>query len=178
MTGTRESGAFTALSFLAVVASYEALRSRQIYGFYRFLAFERLAMLIAWNSSRWFHNPASLRQIVSWFILGAATVLAARGVSVTRSVERAQHRFIEDTVTVVEVGAYRLIRHPVYASLLLFGWGRFFKAVAPPKRCPATLATTLWTATAPAEERFDIGRPGPAYSECRRRIRMFIPFLL
>ena len=33
----------------------------------------------------------------------------------------------ENTVKLVEVGLYRFIRHPMYASLLLLAWGAFLK---------------------------------------------------
>jgi protein-S-isoprenylcysteine O-methyltransferase Ste14 len=82
-----------------------------------------------WNASRWFREPLSIQQIVSWTIIVGSTALAVHGVHLLRSVGRAQRRVMENTRSVVEVGAYRYIRHPLYASLMFFGWGVFFKGL-------------------------------------------------
>jgi len=81
-----------------------------------------VGMLIVWNADRWFREPFSIRQIVSWAILAASTALAAHGFHLLKVVGRARRRVIEDTRTVVEAGAYRYIRQPLYASLMLSGW--------------------------------------------------------
>ncbi len=106
------------LSAVAVAASLHAWRTQQAYGFFRFFAFELLAVLIVWNANRWFRDPLSIRQIASWTIFAAAAALAAHGFHFLRSVGGAQRRIMEDTQAVVEVGAYRFIRHPLYASLV------------------------------------------------------------
>ena len=92
MIGSLELAVFIGLSAIAAVASVHAWRTRLAYGFFRFFAFECLAMLVAWNASRWFHDPASPPQVISWIILGGATLLAVHGVHVLRSVGRARHR--------------------------------------------------------------------------------------
>jgi hypothetical protein len=65
MISTREVLLFLVFSAVAVVASLHAWRTQQAYGFFRFLGFEFLAILIAWNSRHWFHDPFSIQQIVS-----------------------------------------------------------------------------------------------------------------
>ncbi len=169
---------FVALSAVAVAASLHAWRTRTAYGFFRFFAFEFLAVLIVWNASRWFRDPLAIQQIVSWIIFAASTALAAHGLHLLRSVGKAQRRVMEDTETVVEVGVYRFIRHPLYASLLFFGWGVFFKGPDLPSGALALAATAFWVATARYEERFNIDRFGVAYSEYMKRTKMFVPFLL
>jgi protein-S-isoprenylcysteine O-methyltransferase Ste14 len=169
---------FIVLSAAAVAASLHAWRARLAYGFFRFFAFESLASLIAWNASRWFDNPLSFRQIVSWAILAASTVLAAHGMHLLRSQGRAHRRIMEETETVVEVGVYRVIRHPLYASLLFFGWGVFLKGSDVPAAVLACGATAFWVATARYEEQFNIARFGVPYSEYMKRTKMLVPFLL
>jgi protein-S-isoprenylcysteine O-methyltransferase Ste14 len=169
---------FIALSTGAVVASIHAWRTRQAYGFLRFFAFESLVLLIVWNARWWFREPLSIQQIVSWSIIAASAVLAAHGVHLLKSAGKSQKRVMEDTQTVVEVGAYRYIRHPCYASLMLFGWGIFFKGTDLPSGGLALMATIFWIATARYEERFNIDRLGAAYSEYMKRTKMFVPFLL
>ena len=112
---------FLSLSAAAVAASLHSFRTRQAYGLFRFLGFEALTPLIVWNAARWFREPLAPRQLVCWVGLLLSTLLAAHGIQVLRAVGRAQRRVMEDTQSVVEVGAYRYIRHPLYASLVLFG---------------------------------------------------------
>jgi protein-S-isoprenylcysteine O-methyltransferase Ste14 len=85
---------------------------------------------------------------------------------------------MEDTQAVVEIGAYRYIRHPLYASLMLLGWGVFFKGVDFPSGILAFGATIFWIMTARYEERFNLERLGAAYSEYMERTKKFVPFLL
>ena len=74
--------------------------------------------------------------------------------------------------------AYRFIRHPLYASLMLFGWGVFLKGADLPSGALALTATSFWIATARYEERFNIECLGVSYSEYMKRTKMFVPFLL
>jgi protein-S-isoprenylcysteine O-methyltransferase Ste14 len=85
---------------------------------------------------------------------------------------------MEETGTLVESGAYRYIRHPLYASLLLFGWGVFFKGLDWFSGVIAFAATGSWIATARCEERFNATRFGEGYEDYMKRTKMFIPFLL
>lgn len=169
---------FVVLSAGAVALSLHARRTQQTYGLYRFFAFEALVLLIVQNASRWFREPLSIRQIVSWVFLAASLALAVHGFYLLRVLGRAQERMVEETQTVVEFGAYRYIRHPLYASLMLFGWGVFFKGVDLPSGSLALAATAFLIGTARYEEGFNIDRFGAAYSEYMKRTKMFIPFLL
>jgi protein-S-isoprenylcysteine O-methyltransferase Ste14 len=166
------------LSTIAVVASLHAWRTQQAYGFFRFLAFESLALLIVWNARRWFLEPLSISQLVSWIILVASTALAVHGLHLLKVLGRAQARIMEDTQTVVQVGAYRYIRHPLYASLMFFGWGVFFKGGDLVSAALALTATIFWIMTARHEERFNINYFGETYSDYMRHTKMFVPFVL
>lgn len=169
---------FVVLSALAVAASLHAWRTQQAYGFFRFFAFESLVLLIVWNASSWFSEPFSIQQIISWTIFVASTLLAAHGLYLLRAMGRAHARIMEDTQTLVKVGAYRYIRHPLYASLMLFGWGVFFKGADFVSAALALGATVLWVVTARYEEGFNMDRFGAEYSQYMKRTKMFIPFLL
>jgi len=169
---------FLALSLIAVIASLHAWRTRQIHGFFRFLAFETLALLIVWNAGRWFQKPFSTRQIISWSIFALSAALAIHGLYLLRSIGGARRRIMEETQVVVEVGAYRHIRHPLYASLTFFSWGVFLKGMDLPGFGLAVLATVFWVATARCEERFNIEQFGQPYVEYMKRTKMFVPYLL
>jgi protein-S-isoprenylcysteine O-methyltransferase Ste14 len=166
------------LTAVAVAASVHSLRTKQAYGAFRFLAFETLAVLIVWNANHWFSDTTSIPQIVSWALFATSAALAVHGVHLLRVVGRAQARIMEDTQTVVEAGAYRFIRHPLYSCLVLFGWGVFFKGMDSPSAALALAATAFLVATARYEEGFNIQHFGAAYSDYMKRTKMFIPFLL
>jgi protein-S-isoprenylcysteine O-methyltransferase Ste14 len=166
------------LSVVAVIASLHAWRERQTYGLFRFCGFETLALLVAWNADRWFDDPLSMHQLLSWTILAAATLLAAYGFHLLRTVGRAQRRIMEDTRQIVEIGAYRFVRHPLYGSLILFVWGVFLKGIDMVSAGLALLATLSWFVTARYEEKFNIERFGAPYTGYIKRTKMFVPFLL
>jgi protein-S-isoprenylcysteine O-methyltransferase Ste14 len=168
---------FIVLSVGAVGASIHAWRNHQAYGYYRFVAFEVIVLLIVVNADQWFQDPFSTRQIVSWTLFAIATALAVHGGYLLRVVGRAQERIIEDTSMVVEVGAYRYIRHPLYASLILFAWGIFFKGINMLSGGLAFVATALLVVTGRYEERFNVKRLGSAYEDYMKRTKMFVPFL-
>lgn len=169
---------FIVLSAGAVAASLHSLRTHQVYGFFRFFAFETLVLLIIWNIPHWFHDPLSIHQIVSWTFLVASTVLGIHGIYLLKTIGKAQKRFIEDTQTIVEIGIYRYIRHPVYASLILLGWGVFFKGVDLPGGVLVLATTAFLFATARYEENFNVYQFGAVYSDYMKETKMFIPFLL
>jgi protein-S-isoprenylcysteine O-methyltransferase Ste14 len=169
---------FILISACAVGASLHAWRTRQAYGFSRFFALEAIALLVAINAGHWFQDPFSTRQIVSWTLIVIATALAVHGGYLLRDVGRAQERVIEDTLRVVDVGAYRFIRHPLYASLMLFAWGIFFKGIDLISAGLAFVVTALLVVTGRYEERFNVERLGAAYEEYMQRTKMFVPFLL
>jgi protein-S-isoprenylcysteine O-methyltransferase Ste14 len=169
---------FVVFSAGAVAASLHAWRTQQVYGWCRFFAFEALGLLIVWNVRRWFDEPLSVQQLVSWTLLAASVALAAHAFYLLAAVGKAQARVMEDTQRVVEVGAYRYIRHPAHASLMLLGWGIFCKGLELPSLALASLTTGFLIATSRCEERFNLERFGTAYSEYIKRTRMFIPFVL
>jgi protein-S-isoprenylcysteine O-methyltransferase Ste14 len=169
---------FVLLSAVAVAASLHAWRTHQTYGFFRFLGFEFLAVLVGWNASWWFRAPLSIHQLFSWAMFVASVSLAAHGVHLLRSFGRSQRRIMEDTQEVVEAGVYRYVRHPLYGSLVLLVWGVFFKGVDLVSGVLALVATACWIMTARYEERFNIERFGARYSEYMKRTKMFVPFLL
>ena len=70
------------------------------------------------------------------------------------------------------------VRHPLYSSLLLLGWGAFFKNPSWIGLGLAACATLFLVATARVEETENVRYFGPEYREYMRRTRMFIPYLL
>lgn len=176
---------FVAASIAILKLSWRSLKDRRTHGFYRFFAFELLLALLLLNAPLWFRDPFCARQIAAW-LLGVVSIgLAVEGFRLLWVVGRpalvaapGTNLAFENTTRLVTVGAYRWIRHPLYASLLALAWGAYLKN--PPGF--ASVALTVGTsgflaATALAEERENALRFGPPYSDYMKRTWRFVPFL-
>jgi protein-S-isoprenylcysteine O-methyltransferase Ste14 len=158
------------------VVSWQSLRNPRYHGFYRFFAFESILILILLNLEHWLSDPFSVQQIVSWLLLLASIVLAAHGFYLLHVIGRPKSG-IENTTTLVMVGAYKYIRHPLYSSLLFLAWGVFFKDVSLLGGILASVATAFLIVTAKMEEAENIQKFGAEYAAYIKSTRMFIPFL-
>ena len=168
---------------LAYVSRASLLHPRS-HGFYRFLAWEAILALILINLNVWFRDPFSWYQLISWFLLAVSLFLVIHGALLLKRLGKADARRedpslldFEKTTSLVTVGAYRYIRHPLYSSLLFLAWGVFFKDPSWPGGLLALAATLFLVAAAKMEEAEDIRFFGPAYRAYMKQTRMFIPFL-
>jgi protein-S-isoprenylcysteine O-methyltransferase Ste14 len=162
-------------------ASLAATRS---HGFYRFFAWEAILALTLLNVDGWFRDPFSWHQLISWFLLVVSPFLVIQGIRLLKQVgkpdsERDETPMIgfERTTTLVTVGAYRHIRHPMYSSLLFLAWGVFFKDPSLAGGFLVSAATLLLVATAKIEEAEDVRFFGTAYQDYMKQTKMFIPYL-
>ncbi len=167
---------FALVSGLIVHVSRDSLRDPRSHGFFRFFAFESVLVLTLLNLAHWFRDPFSALQIVSWLLLLASLILAAHGFHLLRVIGRPKEG-IEDTTTVVTAGAYKIIRHPLYSSLLLFAWGAFLKDPSLPGGILILATCAFVTATAKVEEAENLDKFGADYAAYMRTTKMFIPFL-
>lgn len=179
---------FVALSAGWVWVSRASLRAPRSHGFYRFFAVECILVLMVLNFEsleQWFHDPFSLRQIVSWVLLAGSVVPLALGVHALHTLGRPDPGReengtlvgIEKTTRLVTVGVYRYIRHPLYSSVLLAAWGVFMKRPSWPGGVLALAATALVVVTGRIEEGENVRYFGDSYRAYMRRSKMFIPFL-
>jgi protein-S-isoprenylcysteine O-methyltransferase Ste14 len=176
--------AFACLSAWLVFVSRKSLRQPRSHGFYRFLAWECILGLFLLNVDRWFVNPFSGWQLISWVLLIVSGWLVLHAVFTLRKYgqpdqQREEARLIafEKTTRLVTQGAYHYIRHPMYSSLLLLAWGIFCKDPGWVSGLLSAAATGWLIATARADEAESMGYFGTAYLEYKKRTRMFIPFL-
>lgn len=132
--------------------------------------------LILLNLEDWFRDPFSPFQIISWVLLICSIVLAAHGFYLLRVVGRPKSG-IESTTTLVKLGAYKHIRHPLYSSILFLAWGVFFKDVSVIGGILALVATAFLVVTAKMEEAENLRKFGAEYAAYIKTTRMFIPFL-
>ena len=176
---------FFAGSAAIVWLSWRSLRDFRSHGFYRFFAFELLWALVLLNIPVWFRDPLSARQLLSYFLGAASIGLAIEGFRLLRVIGkpsptsgRGTDLGFESTTTLVTIGVYRFIRHPLYASLLALVWCAFMKDPFSISRILlASSATGFLIATAVIEERENLMRFGAAYAAYMKRTRRFIPFL-
>ena len=163
----------------------KSLRDVRCHGFYRFFAWLAILGLILLNLESWFENPFSMSQLISWFLLTVALVLALHGtVLLYRIGQPSRERRdpslvgIEKTTRLVTAGIYRYIRHPQYCSLLLLTWGVFLKNPSLITTGLAAVATCFLVVTAKVEETENVSYFGAAYKQYVRQTKMFIPYLI
>jgi protein-S-isoprenylcysteine O-methyltransferase Ste14 len=159
-----------------ILLSRDSLRDPGAHGFYRFFAFETILALFVLNVEHWFQEPFSAFQIISWLLLLASLFLVVHGFYLLSVVGRPRDK-IENTTTLVQVGAYKYIRHPLYASLLLLGWGIFFKNPSWLGGALVVAASLSLWATARVEETENLVRFGASYAAYIKTTKRFIPFL-
>jgi len=175
---------FVAGSIILAWISRSSLSSGRNHGFYRFLSWESILLLLVLNTDFWFADPFSFRQLCSWFFLIISLVLITTGVL-------AFHRYgesdplredpalvgIEKTTRLVTGGIYRFIRHPFYSSLLFLGWGVLLKQLTPFGIGLAVFNTIMLLLTARIEERENIDYFGDDYLRYMAQVKGFVPWL-
>jgi protein-S-isoprenylcysteine O-methyltransferase Ste14 len=142
----------------------------------RFLAFDSLLGLIFLNAKKWFSDPFSVLQAFSWLLLVGSLLLAVHVFFLIKTRGNPDGN-LGDTTSIIMIGAYRYIRHPLYTSLLLLGLGAFLKDPSIPAGC--LLATTFLGVylTAGIEEGHNLDRFGEKYKQYSKRTKRFIPYL-
>ncbi|MFC1484638.1 methyltransferase family protein [Candidatus Neomarinimicrobiota bacterium] len=175
---------FAAATVGIIYLSRGSLLNPRSHGFYRFWAWEVLLMLLMLNVDDWFQDPFSVHQIISWCLLTVCIYPVVHGTILLRRVGKPDQERddvpmvgIEKTTILVTEGIYRHIRHPLYSSLFLLGWGIFFKDPSWLGGGLAAAATVLLVVTAKIEEGENVRYFGPAYEEYMQRTKMFVPFL-
>ena len=179
----------TALLFLAGTAffvwvSRHALLKPLSHGFYRFIAWECILVLVLLNFPVWTRDPFAPHQIVSWALLLTSIVLAIHAVRLLRGIgaptaarSDAELLPFERTSTLVTTGAYRWIRHPMYAALLFLAWGAFLKDVSWVGALLVGGASIALFFTALRDEAECTEHFGTAYTDYIRTRKRFVPFL-
>jgi len=175
---------FVIVSAGLIYMSRDSLRDPRSHGFYRFFAWEFLLVLILLNVENWFRDPFSIHQMASWLLLIISIFPVVLGVYLLRRSGKPDKQRtdtpmfeFEKTTSLVTEGVFRYIRHPLYSSLFLLGWGVFFKAPSWLGAGLALLATFFLVMTAKAEETENTRFFGAAYQEYIQQTRMFIPFV-
>ena len=171
------------LAALLVAVSWRSLIRPRSHGFYRFFVFEA-TLLLAWRAIPvWFVDRYAWNQLISWLLLFTALYLLLHSLLMLRRAGQAARPdqpanfAFENTLRLIQEGPYRWIRHPMYAALLLFAWGMFWKQPDGWGLAAALVATLAALATAKAEEAENLQTFGEAYRAYMARSWRFIPGL-
>jgi protein-S-isoprenylcysteine O-methyltransferase Ste14 len=174
---------FGSLGFF--IQSRNTLKEHHLYGLPRFIAFEAILGLVVLNAGGWFYQPFSLAQLISWAFLIISSYLAIHAFRIlhtlgapSNSAQDAGKQAFEKTTHLVTIGPYRLIRHPLYASLFFLTWGVALKQVNLVSVLLAIIASLALFLTAVYEERENLVKFGEEYSDYMQRTKRFIPFIL
>jgi protein-S-isoprenylcysteine O-methyltransferase Ste14 len=172
-----------ATSVFAWVSRHALLRPRS-HGFYRFVAWECILGLVLVNFPMWETHPFAPHQIASWALLLASLILAIHAVRLLRTLGHpgAQRPEVElfgfeRTSQLVTAGAYRYIRHPMYAALLFLAWGAFLKDASSASVALVVGASAALVVTALRDEAECRNHFGPAYDAYMLTTKRFVPFV-
>lgn len=175
---------FLTASAILVGVFRRSLSRPRFHGFFRFFAFEAILGIIVLNVPVWFVRPFAPAQLLSWVLLLVSAGLAIHGYTMLTRLGRPSRPEpdspmfrVESTTLLVTSGAYRYIRHPLYASLLCLAWGAALKQLGLASLVLAILATFFLLATAKCEEAENLARFGDAYRVYVARTKRFIPFV-
>lgn len=140
-------------------------------------------ILFLMNVEKWFSDPFSLPQIISWLLLLISLYLVCRGLKLPRRKGRFDRQRSdastvgkERTAALVTTGVHRYIRHPVYSALLFLGWGIFLKNPNSTGFLLALVSTLFLTIAAKLEDFENIKYFGNKYWKYMQRTQMFVPF--
>ena len=167
---------FIIITGILIWESRKSLCKVHTHGFYRFFVFEGMLILILLNINYWFDEPFSALQIVSWVLLVISLIIAVYGFYMLHQFGKSK-RGIENTTTLVKTGIYRYIRHPLYSSLLILGWGIFLKHLSVYGTACILILSVLLVVMAKIEEKENLKTFGTEYISYVKTTRMFLPFL-
>lgn len=158
--------------------SRKALRRPQSHGYYRFFAGQLILLLLVLN-----RNPIG-DQTIAQILLALSAALLVLGYTALRAhgkparVREDEALFgFERTTALVTGSIFRVIRHPMYASLLALAWAFHFRDPSLLAFGLAAGASLLLDRTARADERECIAFFGDAYVDYMRRTWRFVPYL-
>ena len=176
---------FGILSVVVTAVSWRTLFSTRSHGFYRFFSWECMAWLFASNYWYWFTEPFTLTQIFSWILLVIALYLAIAGMLLIKKkgnpnpIRDDKHLFaFEKTTELIDTGIFKLIRHPLYASLIFLTWAIYLKQPSIPLFFISLLSTNFLYFTSRFDEKECIRFFGNKYVAYMKHTKMFIPFIL
>lgn len=165
--------------------SRASLRVPKSHGFYRFLAWELMLVLIVLNLKGWYDAPLTVDQLICGILMSVSLLLVMMGYQSLRQFGQQDDNrndtpllVFEKTTVLVTNGIYRYIRHPMYSSLICLDGGLFFKKISLLSSSIAVIACALLVIATFAEENENIRYFGTQYQEYMKRTKRYLPFLV
>ena len=155
---------------------FVSLREHRYHGIPRFFAFEGLLVLALLQSPVWFKDLLSIQQIFSWLLFILSLYYAFTAFSLFKRYGKPGRNF-ENTTQLVTTGLYHYIRHPMYGSLFLLGFGMFLKSFTWPSFILFMIISVALFITCKVEEKEMLKRFGNEYKAYILKTKMFIPYL-
>jgi len=175
---------FGILSVLIIVISWRTVFNTKSHGFYRFFSWECMAWLMTCNYKYWFTDPFSISQIFSWALLLYASYLVIAGMILIKRIGKPnpvrdeKNLFgFEKTTELIDTGVFKLIRHPLYASLIFVTLAVYLKHPTVPLFITALISTNFLYITSKFDEKECIRYFGDKYINYMKQTKMFIPFI-
>ncbi|MEE9463447.1 MAG: isoprenylcysteine carboxylmethyltransferase family protein [Bacteroidales bacterium] len=154
-----------------------SLKDKRYHGIFRFVSFESILILVLLNNHVWFNNALAWYQLISWLLLGSSLLIAFFGFYLFYHHGKPADG-MEETTALITSGLYKYIRHPLYLSLILGGFGVMMKDLNRLSLILALVNLLALYLTARVEEKEMIKRFGQDYVEYMNGTKMFIPFML
>jgi protein-S-isoprenylcysteine O-methyltransferase Ste14 len=184
MNETTKFLVFILVSISLTWLSRKTICKPKSHGFYRFFSWEIILVLFLWNMDKWFINPLSFRQLISWTSLSISLLMIIVGVTTFQRHGKIDKNHVDDTLLGIEktsqlvtTGIYHYIRHPFYSSLFFLGWGIFMKNLTWIGLLLVTINSILLLMTALKEEAENIQFFGSIYQDYMDKTKRFVPFL-
>lgn len=133
------------------------------------------APLLTRQWSGWSAPWDMIGRILGFLLIGAGGVLALTGLaSLGRNLAIVPHP--KDDATLVEHGAYRIVRHPIYSGIIFgaFGWGFLMNSLL--TLLLALILFFFFDIKSRREEKWLSSRFS-GYAAYQRRVRKLIPFV-
>jgi protein-S-isoprenylcysteine O-methyltransferase Ste14 len=169
---------FAALSLANLWYNWRiSIKQKRFHGIFRLVSFECIILLVILQLPLWFREPLSLHQAISWILLAGSLLVACSGF-ITFYRRGRPRDGMEETTKLIKTGLFRYIRHPLYFSLILGGFGVMAKDAGTVQAALALINFAALYITARTEEAEMIRKFGPPYREYMRETAMFLPFIL
>jgi protein-S-isoprenylcysteine O-methyltransferase Ste14 len=176
---------FSLISTGLIIFSRRSLRNPHCHGFYRFFAFESIAILLVGNAPYWHHHPHSPLQLLSWGLLILSLIFVGQSFYLLRKMGgrrdkdiNAENFSFENTETLISMGIYCYVRHPMYSSLILLAIGILLKNVTTFGLVVALSTCLFLIITAKIEEQENIIYFGQPYRDYMQATKYFFPLVL
>ncbi len=154
-----------------------SIKDKRYHGIFRFISFESIIILVLLNYPVWFKDPLAWYQVISWILLAGSILVAFFGFYLFYHYGKPDDG-MEETTVLITTGLYRYIRHPLYLSLILGGFGVLMKDLHRFQIIFSLVNLSALYLTARVEEKEMLRKFGREYENYMKGTKMFIPFIL